>query len=324
MAVTAAEPGPERPEAQYGRPVLLVLRALGLGDFLTIVPALRALSDAFPGHRRVLACPSALEPLALHSGAVDEVVPTAPLKPVGWRRPSIAVNLHGQGPESHRRLLETLPERVIAFRSPDVPKTAGLPTWRADEHEVERWCRLLAESGIPADPSRLELPHRGLPSTRGARGATVVHPGAAHAARRWPAQRWGAVVRAELARGRRVVVTAGPEESALARRVAELSGVGPDAVREGMGILELAGLVAQAGRVACGDTGVAHLATAFGRPSVVLFGPTPPALWGPPPGRRHTVLWKGRPSNPFADRPAPGLLAIQPPEVASALAALPH
>jgi ADP-heptose:LPS heptosyltransferase len=74
--------------------------------------------------------------------------------------------------------------------------------------------------------------------------------------------------------------------------------------------------------LACGDTGVAHLATALGKPSVVLFGPTPPALWGPPSAGRHTVLWKGRASDPFADRPAPGLLAIQPAEVTRALSAL--
>jgi ADP-heptose:LPS heptosyltransferase len=125
-----------------------------------------------------------------------------------------------------------------------------------------------------------------------------------------------------LAAGRRVLVTAGPHESALARRVAELAGLAPQAVCEGMGILELAGLLAGAGRVACGDTGVAHLATALGKPSVILFGPTPPALWGPPAGRGHTVLWKGCRSDPLADRPAPGLLAIEPREVVLALAAL--
>jgi ADP-heptose:LPS heptosyltransferase len=130
------------------------------------------------------------------------------------------------------------------------------------------------------------------------------------------------VVKAEVARGRRVLLTAGPGESELARRVAGLAGLPPDSVREGMGILELAGLLAAAGRVACGDTGVAHLATALGRPSVLLFGPTPPALWGPPPGALHTVLWKGRRSDPLADRPAPGLLAIRPREVSAALAAL--
>nr|WP_249355415.1 glycosyltransferase family 9 protein [Nocardia farcinica] len=42
----------------------------------------------------------------------------------------------------------------------------------------------------------------------------------------------------------------------------------------------------------CSDTGVGHLATAFGTPSVVLFGPNPPAWWGPPPQRRrHVALW---------------------------------
>src|SRR6202011_5490147 len=63
-------------------PVVLVLRALGLGDFLTILPALRGLSEAFPGHRRILAAPARLEPLARHSGAVDEGLATDPLGPV--------------------------------------------------------------------------------------------------------------------------------------------------------------------------------------------------------------------------------------------------
>jgi Domain of unknown function (DUF2382) len=63
-------------------------------------------------------------------------------------------------------------------------------THRADEHEVVRWCRLLSEAAIPADPTQLDLPAPSLPSVLAeARGATVVHPGAADAARRWPAER---------------------------------------------------------------------------------------------------------------------------------------
>lgn len=306
-----------------GRPVLLVLRALGLGDFLTAVPALRALGEALPGHWRVLAAPRALEPLARHAGVVDQLLEAEPLGPVAWERPDVAVNLHGRGPQSHRRLLETRPRRLIAFANPKIPETAGFPCWRPDEHEVHRWCRLLTENGIAADPGRLSISRTGLPRVAAAeRGATLVHPGAQSAARRWPAQRWAAVARAELAQRRRVLVTAGPAESGLARRVAHLAGLGPDAVRAGMNLLQLAALVGAAARIACADTGVAHLATALGTPSVLLFGPTPPALWGPPAASRHLVLWKGRASDPFADRPAPGLLKIQPGEVAAALSAL--
>jgi uncharacterized protein YjbJ (UPF0337 family) len=44
---------------------------------------------------------------------------------------------------------------------------------------------------------------------------------------------------------------------------------------------------------------------------VILFGPTPPALWGPPPDRtRHVALWAGRHGDPHADAPDPGLLEI--------------
>jgi len=73
--------------------------------------------------------------------------------------------------------------------------------------------------------------------------------------------------------------------------------------------------------VACGDTGMAHLATAMGTPSVVLFGPTPPGEWGPPADRPwHRALWAGRRGDPHAGAPDPGLLEIGPGDVAAALA----
>jgi ADP-heptose:LPS heptosyltransferase len=301
---------------------VLALRALGIGDLLTALPALRALRRRHPRSCLVLAAPAWLAPLAFHAGAVDAVADTQPLGPIEVRRPSLAVNLHGRGPESLRRLLETGPGDVIAFAHPAVPESAGWPRWRQDEHEVLRWCRLLDESGIPADPCRLEISAAGLPAVPAAvRGATLLHPGAKSPARRWPVARWGAVARGELARGRRVAVSAGPGEADLARAVADLAGGRHRAfaVVAG-GVLGLAALVAAAGRVACGDTGAGHLATALGRPSVLLFGPTSPGLWGPPHGPRHRVLWAGRTGDPHADRPHPGLLAIEPPAVLRALA----
>jgi len=310
-------------EAAADRPLLVAYRALGLGDFLTAVPALRALARAFPGHRRVLAAPEAIAPLAALAGAFDAVVDSAPLAPLpaALQGPDVAVNLHGRGPQSHRILLATRPRRLIAFACEAV---AG-PRWRAGEHEVARWCRLLAECGIAADPRELDLLAPGA-GAQGVRGATVLHPGAASAARRWPLERWAAVARAERAAGRTVLVTGGAAERAAAERVATAAGLGAERVLAGRtDLLGLARVVAAAGRVACGDTGVAHLATAFGVPSVVLFGPTPPAEWGPPADRpQHRALWTGGRGDPHAAEPDPGLLAIATGDVIAALEALPE
>jgi len=291
------------------RPAVVVLRALGLGDLLTAVPALRALADAFPRHPRLLATPAALAPLARASGAVDEVVPAEGLYEPLHRRlhgAGLAVNLHGHGPESHELLLAAEPRRLVAFAHPAVPASSQGPRWRPDEHEVARWCRLLSESGIAADPTRLDLD-------------------AASPSRRWPPERFAEVARSETARGRRVIVTGGPGEAELAADVAARAGLPSGAVHAGQGgVLTIARLVGAADRVVCGDTGIAHLATALRTPSVVLFGPTSPALWGPPPDRPwHRALWAGTSGDPHGRLPDPGLLAIDVDQVTEALAGLP-
>jgi ADP-heptose:LPS heptosyltransferase len=311
------------------RPAVVVLRALGLGDLLTAIPALRALADAFPRHPRLLATPAALAPLARCSGAVDEVVPTDGLDAPLHRRlhgAGLAVNLHGRGPESHELLLATEPRRLVAFTHPAVPASSEGPRWRSDEHEVARWCRLLEESGIAADPARLDLELPPGPVPHGAEGATLIHPGAASPSRRWPPERFAEVARAEVADGRRVIVTGGPAEVELADDVAARAGLPETAVHAGQGgVLTLGRLVDAAARVVCGDTGVAHLATALRTPSVVLFGPSSPALWGPPPDRRwHHPLWAGTSGDPHGQLPDPGLLALGVDQVLEALANLPE
>jgi ADP-heptose:LPS heptosyltransferase len=293
---------------------------LGLGDLLTAVPALRALRDALPRHRIVLATTASLFPLVPLIEAVDAVWAAAPHVPLALPAPpDIAVDLHGRGPRSQRVLLGERPARLVGFAHPDVPETTGLAEWRDDEHEVARWCRMLAGAGIPADPSRIDLAAPAVEPPPGCAGATLIHPGAASPARRWPAERFAAVGRAETAAGRRVVVTAGPGEEALAQAVAARSGPGA-ATLASPSLPALASAVAAAGRVVCGDTGIAHLATALRTPSVVLFGPVSPASWGPPADRpRHRALWAGRRGDPHGSRVDAGLLAIGVDEVLSAL-----
>lgn len=313
---------------------VLVLRALGLGDALTGVAALRGVRRAWPNRRLWLAGPVGIGTWLRDLGVVDEVVPAAGLEPLVLPPElagggHLAVNLHGRGPQSHAVLAATRPSRLVAFAAEGFPDG---PVWRADEHEVDRWCRLVTWAGgeCGREDLRLTLP----PGAVGADGgAVLLHPGAASGSRRWPADRWSAVAAALASEGRRVLVTGGPEEIDLATRVvtdarSQLTGDSAPAAhlidsRAGtLTIPALADLVAHAALLICGDTGVAHLATALGTPSVLLFGPTPPQHWGPAIDEHiHTVLWHGdaaRPGNAHASEMDPALAVITPNEVVGA------
>jgi ADP-heptose:LPS heptosyltransferase len=178
------------------------------------------------------------------------------------------------------------PGRLLAFSL-----DGGTPSWRPGEHEVARWCRMLAECGIPADPTALGLAPP--PVTSPAPGAVVVHAGAADPARYWPVERFAVVAAALAARGHRVVLTGTRAERHRVAAVATGAGLPPSAVLAGRTDLTgLAALVAGARLVVSVDTGVAHLATAYRTRSVVLFGPVPPHEWGPPADPRHAVLYR--------------------------------
>lgn len=297
---------------------ILVLRALGLGDLLTGIPALRGLRRAYPSARIVLATPEDLGPLALLSGAVDEILPTERLGTLRYSgpRPALAVNLHGSGPQSTTDLLATRPERLITYRNRFHPGVVG-PPWRAGQHEVDRWCALLEQSGIPCNPTDFALRR---PDRKPiAPDVVVIHPGAAAAARRWPPERFGEVAAGLRREGHPVVITGTQSEIPLARAVAESAGLPESAVLAGkLDVLDLVALISDCRLLVCGDTGVAHIATATGTPSVLLFGPTPPARWGPRGPGPHVALWAGNVGDPHADQPHPGLLLISAARVLAA------
>ena len=117
----------------------------------------------------------------------------------------------------------------------------------------------------------------------------------------------GSAARARPGRGRRPARPGCPADRVLAGRT---------------DLGALCDLVARAGLVVSGDTGIAHLASAYGTPSVVLFGPVDPAQWGPPADGPHVALARPahRRGERFADDPDPALLAIGVEEVVAAAA----
>jgi ADP-heptose:LPS heptosyltransferase len=297
---------------------VLILRALGLGDFLTAVPAYRGLRQAFREATITLAAPAALQPLAALTGAIDRLLPVDGLGELSMMAPppDLAVNLHGAGPESIGDLLATGTRRLVTHAHPKYPSIAG-PDWCEEMHEVERWARLLILEGIPADPRALLLakPEQApaIPD------AVVVHPGAKAEARRWPINRFGAVARGLALAGQPVCITGSASERGRCLAVAQSAGLSPHCVVAGtLDLGGLAALVAGARLVVSGDTGIAHLASAYATPSVILFGPTSPERWGPPAMSPATVIWRGVTGNPHGRSADPGLLDIGSDEVLDA------
>lgn len=304
-------------QAEAGRPELLVLRALKLGDLLVAVPALRALRRAFPGHRISYAAQEWLRPVLELVGSVDGLLPLHGLDvpidlPPG--QIDVAVNLHGSGPESTGRLQALEPRLLLGHAAPGL---AG-PEWRHGLHERERWTGLLQFHGIAADPlDYLLLPPR---SASPAPQAVVVHVGAAYGSRLWPVDRFAAVARELDRAGHEVLFTGSAGERGRALAVAAAAGLAEDSVAAGkLGLEEFAAAVSGASLVVSADTGAAHLASAYARPSVVIFGPAPVAEWGPPPGPHIALTDESRRrGETFAADPDPALLAVTVEDVLAA------
>src|SRR5699024_8683319 len=256
-------------------PELLVLRALKLGDLLVAVPAIHAVRRARPQHRLILAVPGLLRPIVELIGGVDELHPTPGLDDrlaITPGRIDTAINMHGNGPES-RGVIDALQSaHVVAHGG------AG-PAWIVGILVRQSWVRLVEAFGMPGDPGDVAINRPKVPAA--VPGGVVVHGGAFYGSRQWPIDRFAAVCQALAAEGRPVVLTGSETERQRAVTVAELAGLTPDAVQAGrMGLAEFAAQIAGASLVISADTGAAHLASAYGTPSIIIFGPAPPEEWG--------------------------------------------
>lgn len=315
------------------RSTLLVLRHHGLGDLMTVQPALRALRRRFPDHLLVSTCPSWLEALARRLGGADNWISEVPRGDPGQcatrvpashqgvdaavlanvldRVPAadLLVSLRTPGPELPPIVEILAPRVVVSYRHEALPDTARFPELDFSDHILTRWERLLQPVGV--EPREDDLYMNLLPPT-GYRGFTIVHVGAGSPARVWPSERWLEVVEYLESTGHIVVLTGSRAEGALVKRVRRGAGLASERDRSRTDdIMELVYLVAGARLVLSVDTGVSHLATTFRRPAVTLFGPVSPAWWGPPPGNpQHRTLWTGRLGDTYSSTIDRGLLEI--------------
>jgi ADP-heptose:LPS heptosyltransferase len=127
-------------------------------------------------------------------------------------------------------------------------------------------------------------------STLRAGAYACVHPGARSATRRWPVERFAEVADGLSEHGLRVVLTGSGEEQELTRAVSDrMKAPAVDLAGE-LDLGGMAAIIADARLLVSNDTGVSHLASALGVPSVIVFSASDPARWAPLDRARHRCV----------------------------------
>lgn len=313
----------ERPLAVAGcRPrEVVVMRALpGLGDFLCVTPALRALRSALPAARVTLLGLAGTRPLVdRYRHLVDAFLefpgfPGLPEAPANVRalpeflravqgRFDLALQMHGSGVVSNT-FVQLLGARVSAgcYATPlACPDPATFMPYPAGLAEPQVYLALLASLGIAGRGEQLEFPiaaHEQAELDAVLRGLAVaddaalalVHVGAAEARRRVEPWVLGRVVDGLAARGLEPALTGSCGDAALAESVRAHVRCRPLDLVGRTSLGTLGALVRRARLVIAGDTGVSHLASALGTASVIVFLASAPQRWAPLDRQLHRVV----------------------------------
>jgi heptosyltransferase-3 len=272
---------------------ILVVALRRLGDVLLTTPLIRSLRRAYPDSRIDVLVFADTAGILEGNPDIDAVV-TMPARPSASqslacaarlaRRYDLAVSTQsGDRPTGFailagRRAVAPVEERVSG-RIKRALLHASVPH-DARAHRVEALLRLADVIGVPRVAEVVPPQVREAAAIPDGNFA-VVHAAPMFHYKRWTVEGWRALAAALKARGMTVVASGGPAAAERAY-LDEVWDVVDVIRREGqLSWGALAGLIAKA-RVFVGpDTSVTHLAAATGCPTVALFGPTDPRLWGP-------------------------------------------
>lgn len=310
-------------------PRILVLKPCCLGDLLLATPALAALRARFPSATITLVTSPWSSPAVEGNPHLDNVCtwdfPATGGLPKAiscWR---LAKHLRKDGFQL----------AVVLDRSPLValvPWLAGIPvragidsggrgfslTYRAPatplRHEASLYLEVIAIlGGDTADRAALFQPtaeDREWAASALEEDASWVaihpgggiNPGSTLLGKRWPSERYAALVAQLLFQGRSVALVGGSQDTVAAAAVEEqalaqidrrsAAGAPRGKLRSLAGTTsfgQLGALLERCQLFVGNDTGPMHLAMAVGTPTVAIFGPSMPSVYGPYDGRSKVI-----------------------------------
>jgi ADP-heptose:LPS heptosyltransferase len=208
--------------------------------------------------------------------AVNQILPLAWPAVRQWR-PTLCVNLHGGTRSQWITALSGAPWRAgfahhnttLAYNI-KIPRAQKILRVQRTVHTAEHMASAFFALGVPLqDVPRAQL-FAGEPLQKGK--YAVLHPFASAPDKQWRAERFCEVARYLSLWNIKPVFLAGPQDSVAAFREHQI-------VQGSLN--DVKALLSKAAVFIGNDSGPAHVAAAFGTPSVVLFGSSNPAIWGP-------------------------------------------
>lgn len=282
------------------RPILII-PYMWIGDFVRGHTVVRVLKERWPNRPVDLLVNKQVQSLVDYMPGVR--------KGVLWDLPRRRLALAKQWELAARLRAENYGTVLVmprTWKSALAPALAGIPErvgfvgevrfglinkWRWGEKQLPRMidkkCALALPDGTPLPPEwpvpQLRVPAEEIERWRQAHGlgtapAVALGPGSVGPSKRW--SYYAEAARLLVERGLDVWVIGGPGEKGLAD---EIVAAGGPRVRDLTGTDLRNGVVAMAaaGVAVTNDSGLMHIAAALGTPTIGIFGPTSPQLWGP-------------------------------------------
>jgi heptosyltransferase-3 len=285
------------------KPRILVIALRRLGDVLLTTPLIRSLRRAWPDatiDALVFADTAGILEGNPDLNAVIQL-PTRPsaressaLAAQLWKRYALAVSTQsGDRPTlfawiaGRRHVAPVGGGLQGALRRPFLSRTISPVD---GVHRVEDVLRLADLIGIPRVPE-VVCPRTELPSDAPEKPFAVIHAAPMFRYKRWTSEGWRAVAAALAGRGLEIVTTGGPGAAERAYLDEIWDGMAVERRDGRLTWPEIARYLAQAAVYVGPDTSVTHLAAASGCPTIALFGPTDPRLWGPWPAAGLSEPW---------------------------------
>lgn len=285
---------------------ILLVKTSSLGDIVHTFPAVTDAARAFPNMRLDWVVEEAFTDLCRRHRAVTNVVPVAYRR---WRRRPIEGIFGGALNDFRRGLREIDYDAVIdaqgLYKSAVITAMAngrrcGFDLLSCREklaplayqhkfrvpqnlHAIDRYRQLFASAlgyALPDGGPDYGLDTDDLPRPTETRPYILFLHGGGWRTKEWPVQRWRET--AKIAAANDFIVCAPWHNAADRRRAGELAVDLPNVITPEAHLNDMIALVAQAAAVVTLETGFGHLAAAFRRPTVSLYGPTGP--------RRHGTL----------------------------------